>query len=157
MQRQDLIRTAAELPPVTADARDAYRNARESMVADVNRIMKERPDVERLVGADNLAMMENNHANHARFVETILGRMDPEVLVDTVLWVFKAYRSHGFSLAYWPAQLNAWLEVMRTHLDAEHYDAVCPLYEWFIVRQPAFVALSDQQLDSSLGAKPAHE
>ena len=108
--------------------------------------MGARADVDRLVGADNRAMMEDNHANHARFVETMLAQPDAVVLVDTVLWVFRAYRAHGFHLTYWSAQLNAWMDAMRGQLAAEHVAAIAPLYDWFIVRQPTFVAISEAQV-----------
>jgi hypothetical protein len=40
---------------------------------------------------------------------SLFGDYHPEVLVETVLWVFRAYRSHGFKLTYWPAQLDMWV------------------------------------------------
>ncbi len=156
MDRRELIETAGALPEAGAAAAQAYAAARETMVAEVNRIMRARADVERLVGPDNEAMMENNHANHARFLETILAKPDPTVLVDTVLWVFRAYRSHGFALAYWPAQLNAWVDVMKSTLAPEHAGAIYPTYEWLIVRQAAFADVSQAQLAESPGPEPAH-
>lgn len=146
MDRQTLIATAAALPAFPPSAANAYAAAREQLVATVNRLLGARPDIDRLLGPDNREMMANNHANHARFVETVLADLHPEMLVDTVLWVFRAYRSHGFSLAYWPAQLNAWLDAMSEHLGAEDAAAIEPLYRWFIVQQPAFTSLSDAQL-----------
>ena len=145
MDRAALIETARALPPVPPAAAAAYVASRDALVAELDRRMGARDDLDRLVGPDNRAMMANNHANHARFVASVLAELDPEVLVDTVLWVFRAYRSHGFGLAYWSAQLATWIEVIRDQLPAHAAD-IEPLYDWFLVHQPAFVALSDAQL-----------
>ena len=157
MNQERLLEAAARLPTVAKAQADAYEAKREMLVAEVNKAMLARPDVARLVGnEDNLGMMENNHANHARFVATILRFPDASTLVDTVLWVFRAYRNHGFSLAYWPAQLNAWIDAMNKHLDPADVSAIYPLYDWFIVQQPAFVALSDGEVKADQGPEPRH-
>jgi hypothetical protein len=151
MTREELIGTARELPRAAAEAAREYAQKCSALVAEVDRRMLQRPDLERLVGEDNSEMMRDNHANHARFVSTILQHPNPEVLVDTVLWVFRAYRSHGFHLSYWPAQLNTWVEVLEQQLSAESFAGVYPLYQWFVVNQSAFAALSDSQLDEAAG------
>ena len=151
MTREELIGIARELPPTAAEAAREYAQKREALVTEVDRRMLQRLDLERLVGEDNNAMMQDNHANHARFVANILQHPDPEVLVDTVLWVFRAYRSHGFHLSYWPAQLNTWVEVLQQQLSPGAFGGVYPLYQWFIVSQPAFAALSDSQLGEVTG------
>jgi hypothetical protein len=114
-----------------------------------HRIMLARPDLEELIGPGNAAMMQDNHHNHSRFVESILRHPNPEVLVDTVLWVYRAYRSHGFRLTYWPAQLNAWVEVIKRELSEETFRAIYPLYNWFIVNQAAFVKLTDAEVSTT--------
>jgi len=146
MTREELLETARGLPPFPAEAAREYRRERETLVAEVNKRLSQRPDLERLVGVGNIAMMRDNHGNHARFVESLLDSYNPEVLVETVLWVFRAYRAHGFRLAYWPAQLNAWAEVLRARLSPESFAAIDPLYQWFIVHVPTFVALTDSSV-----------
>ena len=143
MTRAELLETARAMPPFPAEAAREYRRERETLVADVNKRLLERPDAEQLVGPGNLAMMRDNHGNHARFVESLLECYHPDVLVETVLWVFRAYRAHGFRLTYWPAQLNAWVEVLQLRLSPESFAAIYPLYRWFIIHIPTFVALTD--------------
>jgi len=143
MTRDALVVTAAALKPASAQAATEYADHRERMVGALNARMLARPDLEALVGPDNREMMADNHANHARFIQTILAHHDPEVLVDSVLWVFRAYRSHGFQLTYWSAQLNAWIEILGAALSPAAFAEVRPLYEWLLLRQPAFVALTD--------------
>jgi hypothetical protein len=155
MKLDHLIATAAALPHPPPEAVSAYQAQSESLVAAVNATMLARPDVHELVGKQNLGMMQDNHANHARFVASILLAPDPTVLVETVLWVFRAYRHHGFALTYWPAQLNAWIHAIQQQLAPEHAAAVLPLYDWFIVRQPAFADLSNT-MELPGGPTPSH-
>lgn len=93
--------------------------------------------------------MKDNHANHVRFIASILKNYNPDVLVDTVLWVFRAYRSHGFTTNYWAAQLNAWITILKETLTPESYKEVYFYYEWMQINIPTFVILSDEKLDAS--------
>ena len=149
MTEQDLRRTAAELKAPSSEALGEYAAKRDMLVAEVNRIMLSRPDLEELIGPGNTAMMQDNHSNHSRFVESILRYPNPDALVETVLWVYRAYRSHGFRLTYWPAQLNAWVEVLKRELSEETFRAIHPLYDWFIVNQAAFVKLTDAEVNTA--------
>jgi hypothetical protein len=153
MTREDLLKSASALTPPPSAAAEEYGRMRERLAAEINRIMTSRPDAAFLSGG-NLAMMEDNHRNHARFMASLFTAWDPGVLVDTVLWVFRAYRSHGFPLTYWPAQLDTWAETLKRELSAEGFRSIYPVYHWMIVHQPAFVALSDRELAS--GGAPAH-
>jgi hypothetical protein len=154
MTEQDLQRTAADLNAPSSEALEEYAAKRETLVAEVNRIMLARPDLEELIGPANTAMMQDNHHNHSRFVASILRHPNPEVLVETVLWVYRAYRSHGFQLTYWPAQLNAWVEVMKRELSENTFLAIYPLYYWFIVNQAAFVKLTDAEVNTASCKSP---
>lgn len=143
MTRDELLETARAMPPFPAEAAREYSGEREILVAEVNKLLLRRLDVEQLVGPGNLDMMRDNHGNHARFVESLLQCYNADVLVETVLWVFRAYRAHGFRLTYWPAQLNAWVETLQLHLTPESFTAIYPLYHWFIIHVPVFAALTD--------------
>ena len=140
---ENLLQTADALPAVPKAAADEYGTKRELLVAMINERMLERPDIEALVGPDNLQMMKDNHANHALFIESMLQNFNSEVLVNTVLWVFRVYRSRRFHLNYWAAQLNAWVEVLKKELSSQSADAVLPLYAWMIVNIPHFTQLTD--------------
>ncbi len=132
------------LPPVSPEAAAAFADKGMAMAARVTNLLAARPDLERLVGEGNQAMMEDNHKNHARYIASVLERLVPEQLVETIIWVYRAYRAHGFHLTYWPAQLNAWLEAMEAELDEKTCQEVEPLYTWMLNRQAIFVALSEQ-------------
>jgi hypothetical protein len=81
-----------------------------------------------------------------RFMSSVFLHFQPLVLVETLLWVYRAYRSHGFHLTYWPAQLNQWVELFKGELSSETYKEIYPFYHWMIVNQPVFVIESDKLL-----------
>lgn len=154
MTREALLASATKLLQPSKSAADEYAQKSERLAAEMNRSMGARSDVDYMI-AGNLAMMEDNHRNHARFIESLFYAYDPAVLVDTVLWVFRAYRSHGFQLTYWPAQLDTWVEVLRRELSPQSMEEVYPFYRWMIINQPAFVLLSDSALSAERPA-PKH-
>lgn len=146
MNTKQLMETAAALNTLPAHTIKEYAEQRDAMAAKMNDIMRKRPDLMQLIGADNLSMMEDNHRNHARFMESLFKNYSAEVFVRTVLWVFRTYRAHGFSLAYWPAQLDTWIEVMKESLTPEAFQSIYPFYDWMLVNQSAFTELSDEML-----------
>ena len=109
--------------------------------------MESRSDLNLLIGENNFSMMKDNHANHVRFIHSILHNPNAEVLTETVLWVFRAYRNHGFSGSYWAAQLNAWIYILKNELSKESFEQIIPLYEWMQVNIPTFEKLSGQNIN----------
>lgn len=142
-----LVTSASELKPAAAEVAEAYDRHREKIVLKVNQRMLERPDIIEIVGEINMEMMKDNHADHARFIASILRHFQPETLVETVLWVFRSYGSRGFHSSYWAAQLNVWLTVLKEELPPDIYDSVLPLYNWMIINIPLFTDISEAQLN----------
>ena len=144
MTVEELIEAAAQLPKPNAEAAAEYAARSESLAAELNRAMCAREDVKMLIGANNTEMMQDNHRNHARFMSSLCAEYHPEVLVNTVLWVFRAYRAHGFRLTYWPAQLAAWISLLERELSEPAFDSIYPLYHFMLIHQADFVRLSDE-------------
>lgn len=147
MKAADLLATARDLVSVEAGIASEFGAKKNLLVALIDQRMQERPDIEALVGPDNLQMMKDNHANHALFMESLLRNYQPEVLVNTVLWVFRAYRSRRFHPNYWAAQLNAWVELIQQELSSESAAAILPFYQWMIVHIPQFTLLTDAAVE----------
>lgn len=160
MTKDELIASARHLATAPAAATAEFDSLRDALAAELSRRMLLRPDVERLVGIGNLEMLENNSHNMFRFIGSMLHSFDPTVLTETALWVFRAYRAHGFQLSYWPANLDTAVQVLRRQLSLAAFAAVYPFFEWLIVHNPAFVALSDAALQqgptSGHQQEPAH-
>jgi len=149
MDRNFLLETASQLKHVNSVSAEEYQHKADQLIAQMNELMLERADIEELVGKDNLSMMKDNHANHVRFMASVFKNYHPEVLVETVLWVFRAYRSHGFTTNYWATQLNTWIHLMKEVLTPECYSEILPYYEWMQVNIPVFVRVSDEKLNAS--------
>jgi len=143
MDKKWLLESARALPLAEPAAVNEYSRKAEMLAAAVSEILLQRDDLTALIGEDNQAMMQDNHANHARFSAAILSRPNADVLVESVLWVFRAYRGHGFSTSYWAAQLNAWFQVLPRQLSTGSWAQIRPYYEWLQVNIPVFAALTD--------------
>jgi len=155
MERNQLIATATSIYSFSEETAKEFTRKRELLVNQINSKMLSRSDIEMMVGDKNLALMQDNHANHARFMESMLKSYDPEVMVDTILWVFRSYRSRGFHATYWAAQLNAWCEVFKENLSPDSGEKILCIYSWMIVNIPTFTSLSDLAL-SNLESDPPH-
>lgn len=149
MNRDELLVTAGKIRQVSESTYQEYFQKGDLLTGKMNVLMLNRSDLAHLIGENNVEMMKDNHANHVRFIASILKNYNAEVLTDTVLWVFRAYRSHGFSTNYWAAQLNAWIVIMKETLSTEAFHEVYPVYEWMQVHIPVFVKLSDEDLSTS--------
>lgn len=149
MDKNFLLETAIQLSQVSIASTEEYHRKTEHLIAQMNNLILERSDIESLVGKDNLNMMKDNHANHVRFMFSEFKNYNPEVLVETILWVFRAYRSHGFTTNYWATQLNTWIYLLKEVLTPECYYEIYPYYEWMQINIPVFVKVSDEMLDSS--------
>ncbi|MBU1095482.1 MAG: hypothetical protein KKB34_03290 [Bacteroidetes bacterium] len=146
MDKKQLISSAEKLVQPSKNTFDEYESKKDMLAEKMNQIMIKRNDIKKMVG-DNISMMEDNHRNHARFMASLFRSYNAEIFVDTVLWVYRAYRSHGFSLIYWPAQLDSWLSIMKSELNSSTYNEIYPFYNWMIINQAYFVELSDHKLD----------
>ncbi len=146
MTKETLLESAESLKQPSALSAKEFEEKSEILSAEMNRLMGSRSDLVQLIGDGNTAMMGDNHRNHARFMSSVFQHFQPVVLVETVLWVYRAYRSHGFHLTYWPAQLDQWVELFKGHLSPEAFQEIYPFYHWMIVNQPAFVMESDKMM-----------
>lgn len=144
MKKDTLLASAQQLKQPAQAHAHAYAEQAEALAAMVTAQLLARPDLETLIGPGNEEMMADNHRNHARFLSSVFQCYRPEVLVETVLWVYRAYRAHGFHLTYWPAQLDCWVKCMRETLPAASVAELYPFYEWLLINQAAFVELTDK-------------
>ncbi len=153
MNQYELLYKAGSLTPPSEQTVTEYKKKADKLTAEVSRLLVARPDLERLIGADNQSMMEDNHRNHARFMESLFVAYSAEVFVETVSWVFRAYRAHGFQLTYWPAQLDLWLELLKKELSEDAYREIEPFYRFMLVNQAAFVQLSDATIKHRMNSE----
>jgi hypothetical protein len=146
MNKEKLIDIAPDLFNIPEAHINELGLQMDKLVADMNDNMCKRPDINDLVGQDNLRMMKDNHANHLRFVLSLLENYNKLVLVDTVAWVYRSYRSRGFHMNYWAAQINTWIDLFKKHLSEDAFVSIYPLYKWFSITIPHFSKISDEEL-----------
>ncbi|MEI6186266.1 MAG: hypothetical protein WCP43_03585 [Dehalococcoidia bacterium] len=156
MNLQHLLQTAKELRQPSAPAGAEFEASRDGLAEELNRRMSVRPDMEKLIGSGNLAMMQDNSRNFCRFMSSMFLAYEPEVLAETALWVFRAYRSHGFKTTYWPANLDTFVSIARERLGSATFDELYPFFRWLIVNIPIFVKISDEQLADPISPEPSY-
>jgi hypothetical protein len=152
MSKETLLGTAKELRQPESASKNEFSEKLNLLIEKMNSLMLNRPDINELVGEGNIEMMKDNHANHARFMESVFENYVPEVLVDTVLWVFRAYRSRNFSSTYWSAQLNTWMTIHKNELSENTYTQILPFYKWMQVNIPVFNSLAEQDINAPLSS-----
>lgn len=143
MTREQLVESASSLKAPAPEALKEFSSKRERLAALVNQAMGARPDLEKLVGSDGRRMSEDNNRNFSLFMESLMAAYNPEVLTDTALWVFRAYRSHGFNTIYWPANLSTWVQTLKAELSDQAFEEIFPFYAWLISHVPVFAKLTD--------------
>ncbi len=144
--KQNLLKTASRLTQPPESALTEFRVKHESLAESCTQKMVKRSDLDKLIGKGNLEMMSDNNRNFSRFMLSLFTEYNPDVLVETVLWVFQAYRSHGFQTTFWAAHLNTWMEQISSELSNESLEAISPFYHWLIVNIPIFSKLTDETI-----------
>jgi len=147
---EQLLASAQKLISPPEKACEEFSGKISMLVAQGNTIIAARPDLDRLVGADNHEMAENNNSNFACFMESMFTEYDSATFVETVLWVFRAYRSHGFQTTYWSANLDTWQKMLEKELSEETFSSISPFYNWLIVNIPLFVKITDESLSGKI-------
>jgi len=118
----------------------------ELCAAELTASLKNRPDLEDLIGVGNMSIMEMNHINHFRYMNSLAALYDPKSFVETVIWVFRTYRARGFSVQYWKVMLPEAMTILRQQLGDAHYHEFGPYYEWLHANIETFARLSETEL-----------
>jgi hypothetical protein len=156
MDIQFLLQTAKQLQQPSATAATEFETSRDGLAEELNHRMSNRPDLEKLIGSGNLEMMQDNSRNFCRFMASMFTAYEPEVLTQTALWVFRAYRSHGFKTTYWAANLDTFVGIARDRIASEHFKEIYPFFQWLIVNIPLFTQISDAQMADPISPAPRH-
>ena len=142
--KKRLLESARQLNQPAGEIVEEFSLKYSEMAEKGNQILLKRPDLDKLIGEGNWGMARDNNRNFARFMESMFLNYNPEVFTETVFWVFRAYRSHGFQTTYWAANLNIWMEMLEEDLSPEAFRGLEPFYNWIIVNIPVFTLLSDE-------------
>ena len=153
--KEDLLKTARQLIPPAPEHAGEFSQKCEAVAVQGCHVLFKRKDLDKLIGENNEDMAGDNNRNFARFMNALFSDYSPEVFVDTVLWVYRAYRSHGFQTTYWATNLNIWVDLLRQELSEEAFSQIYPYYNWLIVNIPIFTKLTDAPLTGCPPHEPA--
>ncbi len=144
--KETILKSAEKLKQPGDSFVQEFCNKWETLAAIGTQMLMERPDIEKLIGKNNLKMAEDNNRNFPRFMAALFLNYQPNTLVETVLWVFRAYRAHGFQTTYWAANLNIWVDLLKKELTPEAFKEIYPFYNWLIINIPIFVSITDNDI-----------
>lgn len=143
MTLESLNTSALNLVQPTQSAADEFSEKREQLVKDINSRMLAREDLEKMIGVGNTEMMKTNSANMTLFMESIFVAFSEKTLTETIIWVFSAYRKHGFQTLYWATYLPSFVDVLKDRISNESLREILPFFDWLIVNIPVFDRLSE--------------
>lgn len=144
--RNELLVRARSLDSPSRKALSDFAQKRELMSVRCTEELFKRKDLIKLIGTGNEAMARDNNHNFSLFMESLFGDYNSEVFLETILWVFRAYRSHGFRTTYWAANLPLWMSILEENLPPESYSEIKPFYDWILVNIPVFAKLSAEEM-----------
>lgn len=129
------------LPRISPEVVSEYARLADAIVESVNTCMTERDDLAVLIGSDNVAVMYENHRNHAAFMTNVFNFGSYGLLAQTLPWVYRTYYNQGFSHAYFATVLPVWTGVIREVMGQGAAD-IQIVYEWMRARHEETVRLS---------------
>ena len=148
-EKEELISEARNLEAPSENAAEEFSKMKDELAVKLKERMTEREDIEELIGKGNRPMMEDNSINMVKFFDSIFTNYEPKVFVETVHWVFRTYRSHGFKPDFWPANLNSFVNIMQEELSEETFDELNPFLHWIIDNIPVFIELTEEYQEVS--------
>lgn len=130
--------------PIDAASTQAYEQKRDVLLEAVNTYMAERPDIEALIGHNDLHVMYGNHRNHLEFMHSVFSLNEADLLQSTIPWVYRAYHAHGFSYSYFPIVLKAWVQAIEAAIEPGLARSLVGVYRCMIAAHTAMIAASQQ-------------
>lgn len=147
IDNSSLIEEAEKLKAPSESAAKEYNSNMDKIIADINAYMKAQKNINALINNTDLAKMQINHSNHVRFMDSLFETYQPEVFINTILWVYKTYQKHGFSADYWKVLIKGFEKNLREVLSPNAYKEIIVYYLFIKKNHSNFLKLTD--LDAS--------
>jgi methanogenic corrinoid protein MtbC1 len=140
---EDIIASSSQLSKISHEAAEAYAQATDRLLNNVNEQLEEHSKIKELIGRNPLDLMHNNHKNHATFMTAVFRINSFELLARTIPWVYRAYHARGFSYDYFPAELVAWqIAVHDCLVSPSHKAEINAVYKWMVQQHEQMIQLS---------------
>lgn len=137
-----LVQDLLSLQAVSPNAAMTYGAVKGYASARVSDLVFSHPQANAFLPENKSDMAVNNHEQHAQYMESVFLDGADESVVDTIVWVYRTYTSHGFDLSYWPVQIDAWRIVLADLLPEEDYQCIAPYYDWLAGHHADFAELA---------------
>ena len=147
---EDFDLSISELPEVSREATRDYVENTDRLIEIVNNDLKNRDYIEELIGNNSVQIMVDNHENHARFMANVFKLNNYEMLLDTIIWVYRTYRRHGFSYDYFPVELKAWSRAVERELGSRSANQINEIYSFMLDNHERFVELAEKVKETGL-------
>jgi hypothetical protein len=142
VSKEDLIELAGRITPPSRACSDKMTEQADVLASALNRRMMAREDLISLIGSGNEELMEANHANHFKYIASLASLYDATSMVETIMWVIRAYTAHGFSPQYWDVMLPEAIEVLQHHLPPDDFCQVKVMYDFISQHFEDFVNIA---------------
>lgn len=138
----DIISNTSTITRVPFHSAMEYYENQDLLVDAVNKALTANSDLKRLIGQKPVAIMYDNHTNHASFMSNVFKLNDYELMSNVIIWVYHTYHDQGFSYDYFPIALKAWIKAIKKHLDPSKTRPLVKVYEWIIENHELFIETS---------------
>ncbi len=145
-QHEILLQSAQALKRPSSEATGEFEEKNQKIAELMIQRMHKRPNIEQFIGKSNMQLMETNSRNFCRFMSTLFSEYDPQMFVNTCLWAFRTYRSHGFHVTYWAVNLDTTLTLLQEECSEKTYKELSPFFDWILINIPRLTVITDEQL-----------
>jgi methanogenic corrinoid protein MtbC1 len=146
MNREILNKLSTLLASIDDKAYKLYVKNLSGSINYVNNHIKQREDLNVLIGLNSFELVEMNHKNHAEFMKSIFLIKDALKMHETYIWAYQTYHAKGFDFRYFYLELTAWKESFEKVND-KSLSPVISLYSYLISLHDYFMqhAISYEQ------------
>lgn len=134
------------LQEVTNEARLEFTDRIQELIQFVNTQIENRDDLNVLLGGRPIELLRQNHVNHAKFMSSIFALKSGAGFVETVTWVYRAYRGRGIPVDYFPIALEAWKQGVNIYLSPHNTNGITNIYSLMLKYHDDFYELSLKRL-----------
>lgn len=134
---------ADRLPRVSEAAAATYRQKMNQLAHYVDESLAQHHQLDDLIGNQALQVLYDNHRHHAAFMAAVLSIGRYDLLVKTVIWVYRTYHAHGFPYDYFVFELQAWIKALEGFLGTGEASEIRQVYVWMLTHHRQFVELAE--------------
>jgi len=138
----------SNLEKITLKAAEEYNKKMNTLIKEVNENLSQRDDLMQLIGNNSIKKMKDNHENHAGFMYNSFKVKSEKLFINTIIWVYRTYKNHGFSYQYFPVELKAWKSAVNNNLSSENSELIINIYNLMLDNHKLFVKESESREDN---------